>query len=77
MSQHVPIERSDIDNFFFNAREVLQAFTVKVGRTIEKINQLLSEELSLTGSTFLQLISEVKDLYSFVKSHNQEEEKKE
>jgi hypothetical protein len=50
---------------------------MKVGQTIEKIDKFLIEELSLTASSFLQLISEVKDLYSFVKSHNQEEEKKE
>jgi hypothetical protein len=50
ISQHVPIERKDIDNFFSNAREGLQAFTLKLGHTIEKINQFLSEELTLTGT---------------------------
>jgi hypothetical protein len=50
ISQHVPIERKDIDNFFSNAREGLQAFTLKLGLTIEKINQFLSEELTLTGT---------------------------
>ena len=43
MSKHVPIDRKDVENFFTNAREGLQAFTLKVGQTIEKINQFISE----------------------------------
>ena len=50
MSKHVPIDRKDIENFFTNAREGLQAFTIKVGQTIDKINQFLSEQLALTGT---------------------------
>ena len=43
MSNHSQIDRKDVENFFTNAREGLQAFTLKVGQMIEKINQFISE----------------------------------